>query len=961
MWRCCRWVSTGCGRASQGGSGMEKLTKRHLIWLVFACACGGDDAPRAVGESETVVAPQDTQTALPLVIQAMSAQGPSELPLPPDVTVLDIATSPTRREVVMLVRDAEGAARVISWVAGSDTTSLIAPLPSGFAARAIASHPADTSLFVTGTMTGGTQVLKLERDGSEWTSTAVFETHWPIEHLIVGTRPFFTTRGRGYRLFFAATMPDGNRSLRSVTVNGEVEYQVVGPQSAAVSLADVDEEPNGVVAESGVPMAVHPRGEPLLWRDGRGCTHLLPYGSRNWGTDRLLREVPCGAWTSITPNGAAYLSWRSGEPGVTVVRASGATVAHRVTGYDFLSAPVSVPDGSGVIGVVSLGDSGTAVAYMPIALPLADVANAWQLGGNACHEELYERNAGFFRTRSSNDQLYSVYEHYVYGLGYPLPFLVTTDLLWENFGAAFNGVFILLERHAAIPAFWSFVDAAHNALGRTSAGSRWTRAFAALAGVRRGDESGESGLIARGDARAYSAVLDSMFNFAELKPRGHYTSNSQMEQYFRAMHYLTELSRVMDPAPLESLPPEVQHLAASWIGVYRPFIAPPRAPVVWRTDATDRVAPYARRPWEHATVFPLSWGLDNEVLESTVYHADWPADERIVGPDGPRFMPSGLDVAAVFKSALARSLLADDITAYPRLGPVLDGLAARRPTLTDSSTLYERWLEALAVEWADSTAIPGTSPDTPLWPVKRLQTGLASWATLREAAILVTERAGAAEAGEGGFEELLPEMPRGYVEPAPATFEAIAGLFDALARSVSSAPQLESADSAASPTVDDRLREGILRRLASSAAEARSFADMARKELRGEALSESEYDAIRRAGGAAEHQFLVYRSIAQGDLALSIPDPLPKIADVAGNLDRFGVLEVAVGGPLEWRQIVPYFGRRQIVVGAVYSYYEFASNELYDNERWRRELPRYSRPAWIESLMEGSCRSAASP
>jgi hypothetical protein len=36
-------------------------------------------------------------------------------------------------------------------------------------------------------------------------------------------------------------------------------------------------------------------------------------------------------------------------------------------------------------------------------------------------------------------------------------------------------------------------------------------------------------------------------------------------------------------------------------------------------------------------------------------------------------------------------------------------------------------------------------------------------------------------------------------------------------------------------------------------------------------------------------------------------------------------LEAAVGRPLEWDQMVPYFGRREIVKGSVYSYYEFPS------------------------------------
>ena len=87
------------------------------------------------------------------------------------------------------------------------------------------------------------------------------------------------------------------------------------------------------------------------------------------------------------------------------------------------------------------------------------------------------------------------------------------------------------------------------------------------------------------------------------------------------------------------------------------------------------------------------------------------------------------------------------------------------------SKLYERWLDAMGTEWADSLRFPGAPPNSRLWDTKRLQTGLASWATLREATILVNERPAGGEAGEGGFEDLLPEKPRGYVEPTPHTFE----------------------------------------------------------------------------------------------------------------------------------------------------------------------------------------------
>ncbi len=110
-------------------------------------------------------------------------------------------------------------------------------------------------------------------------------------------------------------------------------------------------------------MAVHPRGEPLLWQDRRGCAHLLSYGYRNWSKDQVLAPALCGGAVSITPNGAAYLWWRTGTPGVAVVREGRRVIEPAATQYTFVAAPVSVPDGRGVIGIVSKGGSRTGLAY----------------------------------------------------------------------------------------------------------------------------------------------------------------------------------------------------------------------------------------------------------------------------------------------------------------------------------------------------------------------------------------------------------------------------------------------------------------------------------------------------------------------------------------------------------------------------------------------------------------------
>jgi hypothetical protein len=290
-------------------------------------------------------------------------------------------------------------------------------------------------------------------------------------------------------------------------------------------------------------------------------------------------------------------------------------------------------------------------------------------------------------------------------------------------------------------------------------------------------------------------------------------------------------------------------------------------------------------------------------------------------------------LAEALGSGYARSLLKTDLSAYSALGPVLDALQRRQPQGAAQPDLYDAWIAALAVQWADDATFPGNAQDT-LWNVKRIQTGLASWATLRHATVLVNERT-TAECGEGGFEAIVLRPPRGYVEPDPKTFEAIASLFDQMQQVVAKSanftgnlPQDPTSDKAAQP-----LRDGIIRRLQATASKARLFEAMAEKELKNQPLSDTDYDEILHVGAVAEHDFLVYNSLASADLALSTPNPMMKIVDVAGG-GEVPYLEAAVGRPLEWDQVVPYFGRREIVKGSIYSYYEFSSSTPLTDLDW---------------------------
>ena len=865
---------------------------------------------------------------------APSPDGPTQIVLAAGTKVVDFDVSPAGPRVALLVSNASGAAEVVSWKIGGTTTTRLWALPTGFSARSLAWHPLANAFFVSGPHA----IFKVEDKAGVWTARQIYTTPREIRRLVPAPRPY----DQGYRLFFAVKSADGGYSIRSITETGAREYQAIGPKETMTKIPDAEGDPSEIVAPSALPVGFHPAGHLMLWEDGKGCFLVARYARDHWAKSaRLFNRDICGGTVSATPNGMGILQWVKGHDGVTVFLDKGATQRTVAAGYKLLSPPSSVPDGRGIVGITQAG-AALDVNYIPIDVPLADNVNAWMFGESPGDSRLLAQNGGLFRDLKDQDQLYQLYDSELYECGGldesspTRPYLVTTDSFWELFAAAYEGIFIVRERQIAIPAFWQFVTKAETSLRQTKPQSPWAAAFTALVATGNNDEAAR---IEKAAGRAYSPVVKAEFDYGELKPRGHYTATPEAQRYFRAFHYLTRISSSpnLDPSELHDLPPDVRAAALRWIGAYADLIAPSRSPLVW-----DGAAATNRKP----TLFPLSWGFDNEVLNATIYHADFPESEQIRNTAEMRLTPSGLDIAAALSSRFARELLAPELDRYPHLGPVLDKLAARRPT--GEQNIYQQWIESLGEQWADATPSPNGPLDERLWRTKRLQTGLASWATLRHATVLVNERV-SAECGEGGFEFLIMRPPRGYVEPDPGTYGKIADLFDAAGKLVadSSLPGLLPLGEDADRENREALQKGLLRRLSETAAKARLFQQIAAKEMRGEPLTSADYEEILYFGRVAEHEFLIFKSLANKDLALSTPNPIPKIADVADVAGGPPYLFAAVGRPLEWDHTVPYFGRHEIVKGAAYSYYEFTAGTILDDADWLKRVASEPHPAWV--------------
>lgn len=910
---------------------------------------------------------------------------PVALPLQDGESVQDSDVSPLGPEAALIVRSTVPANRtpnrIVFWDMASGAQRSILP-PPDLRPVSLVYHPLGKDIFLL--VQDGAAYKILKTATAAWAPTVVYQSTTPLRRIVVGPRPFAVGGSEAppaYRLFFGVRNADGTFSTRSVAETGKRDYAVLGPAKAGARKGKAAEDDNPEVpatmpAAFALPVGFHPAGHVMLWEDDKRCFHKAVYAGQNWGGKQevFAAQPVCGGYLGYLPNGTAFLHWERGKAGVALTEDGKASrvVAPDVT---FIAPPSSVRDGRGLVGVTQ--ESGMQVVrYAPIDVPLADVANAWMFIETAEDRKLFESHGGLFR-KLDNDQLYGLYDSELYSCGGydsatpTRPYLVTTDIFWEQYGAAFEGIFILAEKHAAIPAFWRFVEAADRHLREANSGSKPARAFAALAALRQGkaESDPEAQRIVRAAGREVSAATGRPFDFADLKPRSHYAASPALQDYFRAMKYLTTVGLTETAsgdadaeaiAILKALPPEVMAAANQWIAAYRPFIAPTRNGLVWGDGAGQR-PDYIAAPAKADQLFPLSWGVDNEILFSTV-------NDRI--PDR-RMLPSGLDVAAVLGSPVAGLILEEigEFARYPSLKPQIAQLKLRLdPARTRDSagpSLYARWLDALAVQWSDGVSAPGGTIDRNLWHRKRLQTGLASWATLRHATVLINERV-TAECGEAGFEQIVLAPPRGSVEPDPRTFAAIAGLFDDTIRAVEAGLTSLNAVSVDKTKLEgeydepsmENLRAGVVRRLAESRDNIRQFGAIAEKELNGTALTAEEYEKIFYVGRAAEHNFLVFKSLASDDFALSNPDPMPKVADVAQAPDGT-VLLAGVGRPAEWNQIVPFFGRKEIVKGAVYSYRELASSTVMTDKEWLEKVATLALPAWIAPHF--SARSLSCP
>lgn len=407
-----------------------------------------------------------------------------------------------------------------------------------------------------------------------------------------------------------------------------------------------------------------------------------------------------------------------------------------------------------------------------------------------------------------------------------MPLYVSVDALFHAVYASHDALIMELEQARLSPLLGSVLSRLHKNLSTAGYPPQIARDLDLYLTVPRrllkgqaaalfGQEAAISALVAAAERADAMQTLDlfgrpRVIDFTQYTPRGHYAEDPARQAYFRAVMWLSRLefnlvSRscrssapgdVPDPreTPREAAAAlaladliqragvtadmEVLEQAFTLIAGRREDVSPRQLRDLRRrvnlqlveAGAADRLRAALGDGFQRTvnlhympsgtTVLPAITTL----LGARVV-ADAAAMQPLVHDRIPaRYLVTAADIGVLLGHDRARVYLEGDLRSFPQLGPALDQARARMWQAPTQSDLYSGWLAAIH---ALSVRPQGARPSfmsTPAYEDLRLNGALAAYGQLRHNNVLF--------AGQtydfGGC-----EIPDGYVEPAPAAYDAL--------------------------------------------------------------------------------------------------------------------------------------------------------------------------------------------
>ena len=615
---------------------------------------------------------------------------------------------------------------------------------------------------------------------------------------------------------------------------------------------------------------------------------------------------------------------------------------------------------------------------------------------------------GFAIVPARHAQLFQVYEENDYR---EFPNFVTTDLYLQLYHLYIDCMLRELEMYQFFHTIVSYnddmVEAMKKLYQKTESGTALERAtahnlrFFTIADVLfRGMKSYDANtdqLIAEEVDKAIKATDDFsnfmadyknvMFGYSLFRPRGHYTRNYVLEEYFRGMMWLQSVPFGMDNddevnaaviiAYTMMNNPEIQQkydkinkIITYMMGqpdnlsiiqvidelkkINRPMedlLNDKQAMSKLKKDLEEignkatRIRPkYERTSHNKINVMPQRYQPDAEVLQEMVDYDNKPT---------LRATPKGLDFMAAMGVSAAEQILKEEQTPWKDYDNHLKAMKKRMGEINWDETICTQWMNTLKVlnVWGSDKSNQKQLPYfmlNPEWSKKDLNAALASWAELKHDAILYAKQPMGAECGGGGPPE---PIVKGYVEPNVGFWKKAIELLDNTEKLLKEQDMLTEKIKDAT----QRIRE-----------EAQFLLNISEKELAGKELSEEEYGQIECIGATFENisldlvrekdQYLMGWSDVQGaDKKVAL------VADVytanADNNPEKSILFEAVGEADEIYVVVEIGGYLYLTRGSVLSYREFIQpidQPRLTDEEWQEQLEKNARkgvPEWMKRII----------
>jgi hypothetical protein len=324
---------------------------------------------------------------------------------------------------------------------------------------------------------------------------------------------------------------------------------------------------------------------------------------------------------------------------------------------------------------------------------------------------------------------------------------------------------------------------------------------------------------------------------------------------------------------------------------------------------------------------------------------------HILSPKPKRTFPKGLDVFAAAGNKTAEDILLNHYKEGEKWLAYKDSLEKSKKIFSDfkawNSSFYNKSFESLLTLQQPEEENAPLYARTNTWEKRKLITALSAWAQLKHNLTLYLEGPKGAQAGQGGGPP--PPHHLGYVEPNVRFWKKALELIDLQEKTLFEMGVLDESENSDEDLYYNVVSASFTHRTLYIHRKLRGMIEkllvISEKELKGAKLTNEDFVFINYIGGEMENLlFLITDCMAGEDLTTALTTDVYRY-----NGEH---LQASVGFGDIIYVIAEINGLPYLTKGAVFSYYEFTSSSPLTNKEWENTLRTKAppRPSWQKEL-----------